>query len=91
MANALIRRRRDRSLVTSDVVGCPISSFRVLRMRRRDFIAGIGTAARPLAAGVHQSATALARFVHGVALRAGQRVTTAQPVFSEKLSCASSF
>jgi hypothetical protein len=37
-------------------------------MRRRDFIAGIGTAARSLAAGVHQSATASARFVHGVAI-----------------------
>jgi hypothetical protein len=59
-------------------------------MRRRDFIAGIGTAAWPLAASAHQSAAATARFIHGVALQAGQRATTDQPVFSEKISCASS-
>jgi hypothetical protein len=59
-------------------------------MRRRDFIAGIGAVAWPLAASAHQSAAASARFVHGVALQAGQRATTDQPVFSEKISCASS-
>jgi hypothetical protein len=57
-------------------------------MRRRDFIAGIGAAAWPPAASA-QLATASARFVHGVALRAGQRATTDQPVFSEQISCAS--
>jgi hypothetical protein len=59
-------------------------------MRRHDFIAGIGAAAWPPAASAHQLATASARFVDGVALRAGQRATTDQPVFSEKISCASS-
>jgi hypothetical protein len=59
-------------------------------MRRRDFIAGIGTAEWPLAASAKQSAAAPARFVHGVALQAGQRATTEQPVLSEKMSCASS-
>jgi hypothetical protein len=59
-------------------------------MRRRDIIAGIGAAARPPAASTHQSAAASARFVHGVALQAGQRATTDQPVFLEKISCASS-
>jgi len=59
-------------------------------MRRRDLIAGIGAAAWPPAAGAHQLTTASPRFVHGVALRAGQRATTDQPVFSEKISCASS-
>jgi hypothetical protein len=59
-------------------------------MRRRYFIAGIGAAAWPPAASAHQSAAASARFVHGVALRAGQRATTDQSVFLEKTSCASS-
>jgi quinol monooxygenase YgiN len=48
-------------------------------MRRRDFTAGIGAAAS-----AHQSATASARFVHGVALWAGRRATTDQPVVWEK-------
>jgi hypothetical protein len=80
---------RGRSLVTSGVVVCPISSFWVLRMRRRDFIASIGAAAWPPSASAHQSAAASARFVHGIALQAGQRAITDQPVFSEKISCAS--